>query len=118
MLLISPDVGDDPSVKFLEFEGFYQVVVSTGHQTADALFGRAQGADDEDRGLIPLGADRAEQLKTRLSGEHQIEDNGIGSLRADLFQAIFDIGDNHHLHVLIAEPFADRIGERWIVFNQ
>jgi hypothetical protein len=68
--------------------------------------------------LISLGADRAEQVKTRLSGEHQIEDHGIGPLRADLFQAILDIGDNHHIHVLIAEPFADRIGERWIVFNQ
>ena len=118
MLLISPDVGDDPSVKLLELEGFDQVVIRSGHQTAHTLFGRAQGADDEDRGLISLGADLAEQIKTRLSGEHQIEHHGIGPLRADLFQGILDIGDNDHIHVLIAEPFADCIGEHWIVFNQ
>jgi hypothetical protein len=58
-------------------EGFGQVIIGAGLQTADTVVHSGLGAQDDDRGLNFLLAETSDEAEPVQLGEHDVDDGGV-----------------------------------------
>ena len=106
------DAGDE----LLGLEGLDDVVVGTGLQPHDHVDGVALGRQHHDRDA-GLGADLLADVDAVLAGEHQVEQDQVGTEAAEGFEGLVAARDDPALEAFLAQHDGQHLGERRIVVD-
>jgi len=84
--------GAEPGVEFIEFKGFYEIVIRAKVEAGDAVVKGIAGGEDQDRHFVAFDAELAEDAPAIHDGEHDVENDGVVMPIGSLEKAIAAVG--------------------------
>ena len=111
-----PEQRVDPGHELTGAERLGEVVVGAHGQADDEVGLRIPGGQHQD-GDGPVALDLPAHLEAVEAGEHEVEDDEIGTKGSALVDARWAIGGDGHREALAAQPGGDGVGDRRFVLH-
>lgn len=112
----SPDSRSDPCHEFFRLERLDNVVVSTGFESDDDVYGVALGSEHHNRSS-GLRADRTTDIDAVSAREHEVEKYYVGLALAEHFQGLGAIRAEDRLEALPAQDDSEHLSKCGVVID-